>query len=93
MFFDGSIGIRTLFFVPMTENLELVLGLGLAIEVFGAWIPVPLSVGLAWHLGNMSIGFDLIYEPFIPLIYDSDWDYEDGFVHDFRMGISIGYTF
>lgn len=84
-----TLGARGLFYVPLMDNMELVLGIGIYDGMI-EFIELPLSAGLSWHLGNMILGFDLVYQPkFNPAGYSDELEY----FHELRATFVIGYTF
>jgi hypothetical protein len=50
-------------------------------------LDIPVSAGLNWHLGDMVLGLDLIYDPVM-------WpDEPDDTFHNISLNLAIGYTF
>ena len=84
--FSVSLGAKGIFYIPLTETLEMTFGFGLLntnLLSFG----FPLSVGMNWHIGNTTIGLDFTYQPSIYDYYEFDW------LHELRLNFVVGYTF
>ncbi|MBO5754069.1 MAG: hypothetical protein J6S69_10360 [Proteobacteria bacterium] len=79
-------GVRGLFYIPLRENLEFVLGLGVTQQGLMG-LDIPVSAGLNWHLGDMVLGLDLIYDP----VMWPDEPYDT--FHNISLNLAIGYTF
>ena len=79
---------RGIFYVPLTENMELALGVGFGTSHFT--VSIPLSAGLNWHLDHLTLGFEVNYLPVMEFI-------ECGsgieFIHDLKLHFVIGYTY
>lgn len=73
------------FYIPLVDNWELILNAGFA---FTSVVVLYTGVGAQWHLGDMSLGFEVIYERAIASFFI--WEFNFNLIAGTFV---LGYTF
>ncbi len=79
-------------FIPVTENVEITLGIGLGMQYLGdnrGLLSLPISAGGIWHVDAFYLGGELRYTYSMYPYEWSEWNHSQ----DVYLTFMLGYTF